>query len=134
MDHPKSNRGRPRVSSQQSIQGQSASPVRRHSPKNLHITSYQDLKDQVSDVQVWGDPDMVKLLCKASSEKEGWMKSLKAVEIPHVGCVLLNSTQQRNPDGSYVLAEASTFVPGTKILDQMGAEGAVVSRQLVHSV
>ena len=30
-----------------------------------------------------GNGDMFKLLCKASSQKEGWMKSTKAMEIPY---------------------------------------------------
>ena len=50
-------------------------------------------------------------------EKEGWMKSTKVMEILHVGCVVQITTQQRNPDGSYAVAEAVTFVPGVILFD-----------------
>ena len=60
---------------------------------------------------------MFRLLCKASSDAEPWMKSTKACEIPGVGCVVQVTTQQRNLDGSYAVAEAVTFVPGVKITD-----------------
>ena len=59
---------------------------------------------------------MFKLLCKASSQNEGWMKSAKAMETLH-GCVVQVTTQQKNIDGTYSLAEALTFVPGVKIVD-----------------
>ena len=42
------------------------------------------------------------------------MKSTKAMEVSG-GCVVQVTTQQRNPDGSYAVAEALTFVPGVKI-------------------
>ena len=70
--------------------------------------------DNVRDLCVVGDGDMFKLLCKAYSEKEGWMKSTKAMEIPHVGCVVQVTTQQ----GTHV-AEALTFVPGVCIVDDI---------------
>ena len=41
----------------------------------------------------------------------------KNLEIEGVGCVVQVTTQQRNPDGSYSVAEALTFVPGVKISD-----------------
>jgi len=68
----------------------------------------------VKDIVVFGDCDLFQLLSKASSDKEGWMKSTKAMETP-VGCLVRVTTQQRNPDGSYAVAEALTFVPGVKI-------------------
>ena len=46
--------------------------------------------------------------------KEGWMKSTKAMETGD-GCVVQVTTQQRNPDGSYAIAEALVFVPDTEI-------------------
>lgn len=44
------------------------------------------------------------------------MKSSKAMEVPG-GCVIQVTTQQRNPDGSYSVAEAVAYVPGVKIAD-----------------
>lgn len=59
------------------------------------------------------------------------MKSTKAMEIIGVGCVVQVTTQQRNPGelgGTYVMAEAITFVPGVKVVD--GVNGG---RVLVRS-
>jgi len=72
--------------------------------------------DNVKDIQRVGNPDMFQLLCKASSEAEGWMKSTKAMATP-TGCVVQVTTQQRNPDKTYVIAEALTFVPGVMLVD-----------------
>ena len=58
----------------------------------------------------------IDLLCKASSKSEGWMKSTKAMYVDE-GCVVQVTTQQRNPDGSYAVAEALTYVPGACIID-----------------
>ena len=96
--------------------------------KTLHNTDVRGAQKNVPDITVFGNGDMFKLLSKASSEKEGWMKSTKAMEIPGVGCVVQVTTQQRNPDGSYSLAEAVTFVPGVTIVED--SQG----RQLVKAM
>ena len=83
--------------------------------KTLHNSDANGAKKNVKDIQFYGDGDMFQLLCKASSQSEGWMKSTKAMEIEGVGCVVQVTTQQRNPDGSYAVAEAVTFVPNTAI-------------------
>jgi len=102
--------------------------------KTLSNTSIADVKNKVSDVKVFGDGDSFKLLCKAFSDKEGWMKSTKAMEISKVGCVVQSTTQQLNKDGSYSLAESSVFIPGVKIDDDLNDDGKVVGRKLIHSV
>lgn len=84
--------------------------------KTLHNSDVSGARENVKDIKVVGNGDMFQLLCKASSENEGWMKSTKAMEIKGVGCVVQVTTQQRNPDGSYSIAEALTFVPGVKII------------------
>jgi len=84
--------------------------------KTLHNSDVSGAKQNVSDLKVFGDGDLFQLLAKASSEKEGWMKSTKAMPIAKTGCVVQVTTQQRNPDGSYAVAEALTFVPGVKIV------------------
>lgn len=83
--------------------------------KNLGITDAKGAKDNIKDIEFFGNGDTFRLISKASSQSQGWMKSTKAMEIPDVGCVVQVTTQQRNPDGSYSLAEAVTFVPNTKI-------------------
>lgn len=87
--------------------------------KTLDNVDIKDVKNKVKDVNVFGDGDMFKLLSKASSESEGWMKSTKAMEIPKIGCVVQVTTQQLNKDGRYSLAEALTFVPHVKIVEDI---------------
>lgn len=84
--------------------------------KTLHNSDVFGTRKNVPDVKVVGNGDMYRLLCKASSQDEGWMKSSKAMQVPG-GCVVQVTTQQRNPDGSYAVAEALTFVPGVQITD-----------------
>ena len=78
--------------------------------KTLHNSEISGARANVSDLNVFGNGDTFKLLCKASSKSEGWMKSTKAMQIEGVGCVVQVTTQQ----GGNV-AEALTFVPGVKI-------------------
>lgn len=84
--------------------------------KTLHNSDVSGARQNVKDIKVVGNGDMFRLLCKASSENEGWMKSTKACEVPG-GCIVQVTTQQRNLDGSYAVAEALSFVPGVKIAD-----------------
>lgn len=85
--------------------------------KTLDNTSIADVKTATSDVKVFGNGDAWKLMSKASSQLDGWMKSTKGLEIEGLGCVVQVTTQQRNPDGSWSIAEAATFVPGTKLVE-----------------
>lgn len=82
------------------------------SKKTLHNSDASGAKANVSDLKTFGDGDMFRCLCKASSESEGWMKSTKALEISGVGCVVQVTTQQGDN-----VAEALTFVPGAWIVE-----------------
>jgi len=84
--------------------------------KSLCNTDVNGARLNVKDLVVFGNGDTFKLLCKASSEGEGWMKSTKAIEVVG-GCVVQVTTQQRNIDLTYSVAEALTYVPGVKIAD-----------------
>jgi hypothetical protein len=84
--------------------------------KTLHNSDVSGARKNVKDIKVVGNGDMFQLLSKASSEAEGWMKSTKAMEIAG-GCLVQVTTQQRNPDGSYAVAEALAFAPGVKVVD-----------------
>lgn len=97
--------------------------------KTLHNTDADGTRKNVSDIVFWGDGDAFKLLCKASSESQGWMKSTKAMETG-TGCIVQVTTQQRNEDGSYVVAEALTFAPGTWVREIKDDSGVVTSRYL----
>jgi hypothetical protein len=82
--------------------------------KDLGITEVRGAKANISDLVVYGDGDTFKLLCKASSKAQGWMKSTKVCNVSG-GCLVQVTTQQQNPDGSYAVAEALTYVPGMNI-------------------
>lgn len=97
--------------------------------KSLHNTDANGTKRNVSDVKFFGNGDMFQLLCKASSEKEGWMKSTKAMDVG-TGCVVQVTTQQKNPDGSYSVAEALTFVPQVEVVAITDSEGNITGRKL----
>lgn len=83
--------------------------------KTLHNSDISGTKINVPDVKVVGNGDSFQLLCKASSDSEEWMKSTKAMHVGH-GCIVQVTTQQRNMDCTYSLAEALTYVPGVKIV------------------
>jgi len=84
--------------------------------KTLDISEEKAARKNISDIKIVGNTDLFQLLCKASSEEQGWMKSTKAMDTGD-GCVVQVTTQQRNPDGSYAIAEALTFVPVVKIVE-----------------
>ncbi|MFA6734214.1 MAG: hypothetical protein WCS71_03870 [Sphaerochaetaceae bacterium] len=94
--------------------------------KTLHNSDISGAKQNVKDIKVVGDGDMFHLLCKASSDNEGWMKSSKALETAG-GCLVQVTTQQRNPDGSYAVAEALAFVPGVHIVADVNNGRKLVS-------
>jgi hypothetical protein len=84
------------------------------SEKMLDISEVKGAKANISDLKVYGDGDTFALLCKASSQEQGWMKSTKVCNV-YDGCIVQVTTQQRNPDGSYAVAEALTYVPDVHI-------------------
>jgi hypothetical protein len=96
--------------------------------KSLQNTDANGARKNVKDIVFWGDGDTFKLISKASSKAEGWMKSTKAMQAGH-NVVVQVTTQQRNPDGSYAVAEAVTTVPNAEIVDII-ENGVVVSRQI----
>lgn len=99
--------------------------------KSLYNSDENPTTKNVSDVEFFGTRDVFKLISKASSEAEGWMKSTKAMEIKGSGCLVQVTTQQRNPDGSYAVAEALQFIPNTKIIVKRDENGEVVERSIV---
>ena len=103
--------------------------------KTLGNTCASGATKNVKDIVFWGDGDMFRLISKASSKNEGWMKSTKAMQVGNKVIVQV-TTQQRNPDGSYSLAEALTTVEDAKIIDIYAdetcpLEGEITSRKIV---
>ena len=97
--------------------------------KTLQNTDQDGARKNVTDMVTFGG-DLFKLLSKASSEREGWMKSTKAMEVDGKGCMVQVTTQQRNMDSSYSIAEALSFMPGVKIVETKDSDGIVTSRKL----
>ena len=96
--------------------------------KSLHNTTANSARKNVPDIKFWGDGDMFRLISKASSEEEGWMKSTKAM--PAGNSVIVQvTTQQRNPDGSYSIAEALTTVSNAIIVEFTDID-VVISRTI----
>lgn len=101
------------------------------SEKTLTNTDVGGARQNVRDLQVFGNGDLFVLLAKASSEAEGWMKSTKAMQV-HGGCVVQVTTHQHNHDGTNAVAEALTFVPGVVIGKDANGNRALV--QALESV
>jgi hypothetical protein len=97
--------------------------------KTLGNTDFNGAIKNVRDLKFWGDGDIFKLISKVSSENEKWMKSTKAMRAGN-GCVVQVTTQQINPDGSHSLAEALTYVPNVRIVENRDENGKVISRYL----
>jgi len=93
--------------------------------KTLKNTDANGASKNVKDIVFWGNGDTFRLISKASSQNEGWMKSTKAMQIDRVGCVLQVTTQQGDN-----IAEALSFVPGVRIYEET-QDGVVVSRSIV---
>lgn len=94
--------------------------------KTLNNTTASQAKENVSDIEFWGDGDTFKLISKASSKSQRWMKSTKAHEIAGLGCLVQVTTQQGDN-----IAEAVTFVPGASLHERI-EDGNVVARFLVY--
>ena len=93
--------------------------------KTLTNTSANQAKKNVKDLIFWGNPDLFQLIGKASSKREKWMKSTKAMEIKGIGCVIQVTTQQNDQ-----VAEALVFVEGTKI-KEVKKDDQVIERLIV---
>ena len=93
--------------------------------KTVNNTDANGASKQVKDIEFWGNGDTFKLIYKASSKAEGWMKSTRALDVGN-GCVVQVTTQQGDQ-----FAEALTFVPGVTIIDEIDLEsGEVQGRHL----
>ena len=99
--------------------------------KTLHNSCTSGASKNVPDIQFWGDGDTFRLVSKASSKEEGFMKSTKAMQAG-TSVVVQVTTQQRNPDGTYVIAEALTTVPNAIIRDII-TDGEVTGREICQN-
>lgn len=89
--------------------------------KTKDIKNIEHAKQKIGDLFVYGNGDAWQLVCKASSKKEGWMKSTKAMDVG-AGLLIQVSTQQ----GSEV-AEAITYLPGGKLIKDEGGNPKIIA-------
>ena len=104
--------------------------MKQQDPRTLDLIDTNAAK-KISDVKVWGSPDTFVLIAKASSEKQGWMKSTKAM--PSGNGVTLQVTTRETFNGSVSVAEALEYVPGVQIIEKVEND-EVVSRAIVRSL
>ena len=98
---------------------------------NLKNTTNEDTRKNIDDAFIFGN-DCWKLITKFSSESRGTMKSTKAMQCGN-DVVVQVTTQQRNPDGSYSIAEALTTVKNKKIEELADrSSGQILSRRIVE--
>lgn len=101
------------------------------SKKVLGSRDAAEARASVGDLVTFGDSDIWRLVCKASSKQEGWMKSTKAMELgwgrgwwrsvrialrwllPCPGGVLVQVTTQQGDQ----VAEAVTFCAGAVLVE-----------------
>ncbi|MBL0709191.1 MAG: hypothetical protein JJW00_09095 [Sulfurimonas sp.] len=99
--------------------------------KTLGNTCADTAAKNVEDMKTWGK-DVFKLISKASSEKEGWMKSTKAMQCDS-DVIIQVTTQQRNPDGSYAIAEALTTLNDAVIVSNYRKESNIAIRRAIET-
>ena len=80
--------------------------------KPLNVTNTDVAARKIPDLEVIGNPGAFRLLCKASSASQRWMKATKAYEISGKGCIVQATTQ----NGDRV-AEALVFIPNAKLVE-----------------
>ena len=95
-------------------------------PKTFSNTTASQTHENVPDVKTWGTDNPFKLISKAYSQEEKWMKSTKAMEIPNKGCIVQVTTQQGDN-----VAEALTYVFGVCIVEEVNIKGEVIGRSLI---
>ena len=102
--------------------------------KTLGNTCANGATKNVKDIVFFGDGDTFKLISKASSESEGWMKSTKAMDCD--GSVVVQvTTQQRNIDGTYSIAEALTTVQNACIMHIWNKDNTeVIGRKIISNM
>jgi hypothetical protein len=92
--------------------------VPRAEERSLAVTTPEETKETGTVLK--GAADKWLCIAKAYNEKEGWMKSTKAMQVGASGCLIQVTTQQRNPDGTWAVAEAVCFAPNVSLAESEG--------------
>lgn len=91
-------------------------------------TSNKEVITKEPSAFIFGD-DVWKLITKYTNEDKGIMKSTKAMQVGD-DVVIQVSTQIRNIDNTFVVAEALTTIQNMCIIDVTDSSGNVISRAL----
>ena len=86
--------------------------------KDLSRTNMDQAEE--AGIQTYGNPGAWHTICKAWTDKEGWMKTTKAMQAGAAGCLIQVTTQQRNPDGTWIVAEAVCFAERVSLVVEGG--------------
>ncbi len=86
--------------------------------KTLKNSNLSGARVNVKDIEIVGNGDSFRLICKAHSKEENWMKSTKACEVPGKGCIVQVTTQQDSN-----VAEALVWVPDVIVVDDPDHKG-----------
>jgi hypothetical protein len=92
------------------------------SERSMNNTSEASAKRAADDLQLFGNTDAWVLICKASSQSQGWMRSTKAMDLPKGVLVQVSSIQGKE------IAEAVVYVPGQSVQDLLEATGIETGR------
>ena len=87
-------------------------PDLKEQERPMGITNPEEAKAAVSDIIVVGDPNAWKVISKASSESQQWMKSTKGM-VTETGVLVQVTTKEKGQ-----IAEALTFIPGARMIQQ----------------
>jgi hypothetical protein len=88
------------------------------------------------DIKTWGDSDLFKLINKSFSEEELLLKSIRAMEIKDVGCIIESTAEKGYYTGplseiKWERTVSTVFVPEVRIKENKNKIGEVISRNLV---
>ncbi len=86
--------------------------------RTLNASKEDDARRLIEDLGTVGDPFKWRLVCKAYSKIEGWMKSTKAMDIPGAGVIVQVTTRETEAARGLAVAEALTFVPNTFLMEK----------------
>lgn len=86
-------------------------------------------KEPLSDIETVGNPDMFEVLTSVNFPKEGLSRAIMAMSV-RGGCVMAVTTRQKNPDGSYAISDALTFVPNVWIVDDVNGGRKLIQPKL----
>lgn len=86
--------------------------------KTLTSTTPEETKETGTVLE--GAADKWLCIAKAYNEKEGWMKTTKAMQVGAAGCLIQVTTQQKNKDGTWAVAEAVCFAERVNLVVEGG--------------